>query len=60
VNNSLTPDRLEHLTIEKIDASSINTWKISFTDGTVVWIDTERGPLGIPALILYAEDNGAV
>ena len=56
---TLEPSTLKGRTIKSIDHTAINTWKVSFEDGSEVWIDTEPGPAGIPALVLYpaSEDD---
>jgi len=57
----IDPKSLVGKTITAVDNRAVNCWKLTFDDGTSVVLDTEGGPAGIPALIVFPykpEDYG--
>lgn len=53
----LDPQMLVGKTITAVDNTAFNTFDLTFSDGTKVSIDTERGPLGIPGLVLWPPET---
>jgi hypothetical protein len=48
----LSPQKLVGKKITKVNNEAFNAWGITFEDGTELWLDTEKGLLGIPGLVV--------